>query len=479
MADLNLKQRTKRGLYWKFADQFANYGMQFVIGIVMARLLTPSDYGITALPAVFLAVAGLFAGAGFGSAMIRKSELTDEDLSTAFYYSTVVGIVCYILLFFASPWIADFYNVPVLKPLIRVTALGFLYGPLGTPQNIILQRRLDFKTPAKISVVCNVISGVIGITMAYYGYGVWALTISNMLASIVGLLMKFYVVRWYPKSGWSKESFNYLWGFGNKFMLSQIIDTIYNNITPIVIGKYYSPADLGIYNRARNYANLPSQNLHGVISSVTYPVLSKMQDDNERLAYNYRRIIKTTAFVVFPIMMLLAALAHPLIIIMVTAKWEACVILLQIICFSMMWWPIHALNLNLLLVKGRSDYFLKLEIIKKIYGIILLAATLPFGLIVFCIGGVFSSFVSLFVNTYYTGKLINCGFLSQMKDLAPIYLISIITFLITFAFTFFVSNMWIQLMIGGLLGSLFYLGVASFICKDELKELKYMLNRKE
>lgn len=474
MADLNLKQRTKRGLYWKFADQFANYGMQFVIGIVMARLLTPSDYGITALPAVFLAVAGIFAGAGFGSAMIRKPELTDEDLSTAFYYSTAVGVVCYILLFFASPWIADFYNVPVLKPLIRVTALGFLYGPLGTPQNIILQRRLDFKTPAKISVVCNVISGVIGITMAYYGYGVWALTISSMLAGIVGLLIKFYVVRWYPNTGWSKDSFNYLWGFGNKFMLSQIIDTIYNNITPIVIGKYYSPADLGIYNRARNYANLPSQNLHGVISSVTYPVLSKMQDDNERLAYNYRRIIKTTAFVVFPIMMLLAALAHPLIIIMVTAKWEACVILLQIICFSMMWWPIHALNLNLLLVKGRSDYFLKLEIIKKIYGIIMLAATLPFGLIVFCIGGVFSSFVSLFVNTYYTGKLINCGLIVQIKDLLPTFVLSLFTFVVCWGLTYFMSNLWLQLIVGGTTGLLFYFGLAYLMDMDELSDIKYM-----
>ena len=182
MAEQDLKQKTKKGLYWKFAEQFANYGMQFIIGIVMARLLSPSDYGITALPAVFLAVAGIFAGAGFGSAMIRKPDLTEEDLATAFYYSTGVGIICYILLFISSPWIADFYNAPVLKPLIRVTALGFLYGPLGTPQGIILQRRLDFKTPAKISVVCKIVSGIVGITMAFYGYGVWALTISGMVS---------------------------------------------------------------------------------------------------------------------------------------------------------------------------------------------------------------------------------------------------------------------------------------------------------
>ena len=478
MNDSNLKYKTKKGLYWKFAEQFANYGMQFVIGIVMARLLSPSDYGITALPAVFLAVAGIFAGAGFGTAMVRKPELTEEDLSTSFYYSTGVGIICYILLFLVSPWIADFYNTPVLKPLIRVTALGFLYGPLGTPQSIILQRRLDFKTPMKISVVCTITAGIIGIVMAFYGYGVWALTISNMLAGIVGLIMRWYAVRWYPKTGWSKDSFKYLWGFGNKLMASQFIDTLYNNITPIFVGKFYSPADLGIYNRAQSYAKLPSQNVHGVISSVTYPVLSKIQDDDKRLAYNYRRILKVTAFVIFPLMMMLAALARPLIIIMITAKWEPCVFLLQILCFSMMWYPIHAINLNLLLVKGRTDWFLKLEIIKKTYGVIILAVTLPLGLIVLCFGGIFSSIVSLIVNTYYTGNLIHCGFVIQMKDLFPTLLLSFLTFLLSLGITLILTNLWLQLIVGGIVGFSFYVGVAYLLKMEQLDDVKYMLRRK-
>lgn len=478
MAEQSLKQKTKKGLYWKFAEQFANYGMQFIIGIVMARLLSPSDYGITALPAVFFAVAGIFAGAGFGTAMVRKPELKEEDLSTAFYYSTAVGVVAYILLFFASPWIAVFYNTPVLKPLIRVTALGFLYGPMGTPQNIILQRRLDFKTPAKISVVCKIVSGIIGITMAFYGYGVWSLTISGMLAGIVGLCINFYVVRWYPKTGWSKESFKYLWGYGNKLMASSLIDTLYNNITPIIIGKFYSTADLGIYNRARSYASLPSSNATGVLQSVTFPVLSKMQNKDEYLAYNYRRILKVSAFVIFPIMMLLAALARPLVLIMITAKWEECIVLLQIICFSMMWYPIHAINLNLLKVKGRSDWFLKLEIIKKTYGIVILAVTLPFGLIVFCLGGIISSFISLVVNTHYTGRLINLGFWKQMKDLAPTYFLSLITFLISWIITLVIPNLWLQLIASGLAGSTFYLGSAYILKMEQLKDVIYMLKRK-
>lgn len=477
MKERSLKQQTKKGLYWKFAEQFSNYGMQFIIGIFMARLLSPSDYGITALPAVFLAVAGVFAGAGFGTAMVRKPELTEEDLATAFYYSTGVGIISYILLFIASPWIADFYNTPVLKPLIRVTALGFLYGPMGTPQSIILQRRLDFKTPAKINVACKIVAGVIGITMAFYGYGVWSLTISSMLAGIVGLCVKFYVVRWYPQSGWSKESFKYLWGFGNKLMASSLIDTLYNNITPIFIGKFYNTADLGIYNRAQGYAALPSKNFTGVVQGVTFPVLSKIQDDDERLAHNYRRMLRVSAFVVFPIMFMLSALARPLIITMITVKWEPCIILLQIICFSLMWYPINAINLNLLNVKGRSDLFLRLEIIKKVVGLGILLFTLPQGLIILCLGRVVGSMISLVINTHYTGKLINVGYWKQMGDIFPIFLLSLFSFLCIQGLLLIVENMWLQILIGGLIGATVYLGGAFIFKFKEVEDIKFLLKR--
>lgn len=416
MPQDSLKSQTKKGLYWKFAEQFSNYGIQFIIGIFMARMLSPEDYGITALPAVFIAIAGIFTDGGFGNALVRKPELNEKDLSTSFYYNMAIGLCCYTILFCASPWIADFYNTPILKPLMRITALSFLYSPIGTVQRVLLSRKLDFQTPAKISVICRLLSGGIGITMAYIGYGIWALVISSLVAGIIGTLITLFVVRWYPKAGWSKESFSYLWGFGNKMVGSQLLDTIYNNITPIFIGKYYTPSDLGVYNRAEGYAKMPSQNVHGVISSVTYPVLSKIQNDIDRLAYNYRRMIRITAFIVFPLMLMLSALARPLILIMITAKWESCIILLQILCFSMMWWPIHAINLNLLLVLGRSDYFFKLEIIKKIYGLIILIFTLPMGLIVFCSGRILSSLISLWVNTYYTKKIINLGFGEQLNE---------------------------------------------------------------
>ena len=474
----NLKQQTKKGLYWSFFNQFANYGMQFCVGIVMARLLSPSDYGITALPGVFLAIAAVFQDSGMAGALIRKPEIEEKDYSTLFLYSIGMGILMYAALFFASPYIASYFETPVLIPLVRVTALTFLWGPITTVQYVILKRKLDFKTPTKISIATKVFSAIVGITMAYMGYGLWALVISGVLSGFLNLILIVWAVRWYPRTGWSNESFKYLWGYGNKMLASSLLETAYSNITPLFVAKYYSPADLGVYNRARNYAIMPSQNVTGVIQNVTFPVLSKMQDDDESLARNYRRMLKTTAFVVFPLMMILAGLARPLIITMITAKWEACIILLQLLCFSLMWYPIHSINLNLLQVKGRTDLFFRLEVIKKIIGLSILVVTLPLGLVVFCIGGIISSLVCLAVNTYYTGKLINVGYLKQMRDLFPTLLLSLVLFGVILALNQFISNYLLQILVGGTVGSLVYLGGAFLFKFDELNDVKYMLKRK-
>lgn len=474
----NLKGKTKKGLYWSFFNQFSNYGMNFIVGIVMARLLSPSDFGITALPAVFMAIASTIQDGGLANALIRKKEVTNKDLSTTFYYSICLGVVLYLTLFLSAPLIADFYHTPILVSLIRVTAIGFLYSPLITPQNILLRRRLDFKTLTKISLVTRVFGATVGIVMAYVGYGVWSLVISNLLAGMFTLLIAWLVVRWLPKYGWSKESFKYLWGYGNKIMFSAIIENLYSNIAPVFIGKYYSPAQLGIYNRAQGYASMPSQNITGAINNVSFPVLSKMQDDTEKLAYNYRRMLRLSAFVIFPIMLMLSALARPLVITMITEKWEHSIIFLQIMCFSMMWYPIHTINLNLLMVKGRSDLFFRLEIIKKITGISILLITLPMGLVPFCYGGIFSSMVALIINTYYTGKLIHIGYIKQMKDLLPIFSLSMFVWIVIHISNYFISNYIVQLIVGGSVGLIVYLGFAFLFKFDELNDVKYLLKRK-
>ena len=474
----NLKQQTKKGLYWSFFNQFSNVGLNFCVGIVMARLLSPSDYGITALPAVFMSVAWILQNGGLGDALVRKPDLKEEDLSTAFYYSLAMGLTLYLTLFFTAPWIADFYETPVLVPLLRVTALTFLWGPLNTAQNVLLKRKLDFKTPTKIALTTRIASAIIGIVLAYMGYGLWALVVSGVLSSLLTMVLSWFAVKWMPKAKWDKASFKYLWNYGNKIMASGMLDTLYQNITPIFVAKYYSPADLGVYNRAQGYAALPSQQVTGVIQGVTFPVLSKMQDDNEALARNYRRMLKVTAFIVFPLMLMLSALARPLVITLITAKWEACILLLQIMCFSMMWYPIHSINLNLLMVKGRSDLFLRLEVIKKIIGLSILVFTLPQGLVIFCIGGIASSLISLVVNTYYTGKLIHIGFFKQMKDLLPIFALSLLMFGAVHLSIHFVENLYLQILVGGMVGGIFYLGGAFLFRFKEIEDVLYMLKRK-
>lgn len=477
MAGQSLKDKTKKALYWKAAEQFANQGIQFIIGVAMARMLSPSDYGITAIPAVFLALAGVFIGPGFGEALIRKPDLKEEDLSTAFFYSFGVGAFLYVVLFLLAPLIAAFYETPILTPLTRVTALSFIYSAIGTPQSILLNRNLNFKTPAKITIITQIVAGVVGVIMAYVGYGVWALVISSLVGGVIGQMSLLFAVRWYPKTGWSKSSFKYLWGYGNKMIMTSLLDTGYNNITPIVVGKFYSTAALGEYNRAKSYANLPSYNIFSVIRQVSFPVLAQIQDDEPLLIATYRRMIRMSAFVIFPLMLLLAALAKPLIIIIVTDKWEGCIILLQLLCFSMMWLPVHALNLNILRVKARADLLLKLEIAKKILGLVVMCAFLPLGLVYFCAAGIASSIVSVYINSWYTGKMYDFGFWKQIKDILPVLTLSVTMFAIILFVNSFVHNYWAQAALGTAIGFILYVGGAYIFKFPEIIDIKYLLKR--
>lgn len=480
MPEESLKYKTKKGLYWKFFDMFANYGMTFIVGIFMARALSPEDYGITALPAVFMDIAGIFISGGFGTALIRKPEVTDKDLSTAFYYSIVVGLVCYSILFCASPYIAEFYNTPVLKSLIRVTALSFLWGPLNTPQTVILTRRMDFKNPARISIVNKIIGSAVGITMAYTGFGVWALVGSGVVSSLIGMIQTWWVVKWFPNKPFSKESFKYLWDYGNKMMGISLLGTLYANIIPVLLGKFGGTKNLGNYKRAANFAALPSSNITGVLTSVTFPALSQLQNDDERLAYNYRKMIRVSSFVVFPVMLMLSALAYPIVITMISAKWESCVILLQIMCFTYMFQPIQILNLNLLQVKGRPDLALRIEIIKKIVGAtVFVYAAINLSLVELCIVDFCYTMFVLILNTHYTGKLIHVGYFTQIKDIMPSLILSIVVFGCVLLTNTLTDNLIAQILIGGLTGTLIYLGGSYLMHFSELEEVRYLLSRRK
>lgn len=474
MSD-NLKQKTKKGLVWSMIERFATQGVQFLFGIILARLLSPDDYGIIAMPLVFLAIAQCIIDSGFSTALIRKPELTEDDLSTAFYFNIGIGILCYAVLFFSSPLIADFYHTPILSSLLKVTALAVLFNPLCAVQQAILTRKIDFKTQAIVSLSGAVVSGIVGLYMAYNGLGVWSLVFQQVGGYVMRTILLWVLGKWKPKRLWSWESFRYLWGFGSKMLGSGLLDTIYNNIYPIVIGKYFSAQDLGNYTRAQQFSSLPSSNVTGVLQRVTFPVLSSIQNEDERLAKNYRKILKLSAFLVFPMMLMLSAIANPLVRILLTDKWIGCVILLQIVCFQMMWYPIHAINLNLLTVKGRSDLFFRLENFKKIMGVCIMFITIPHGIIWMVSGGIVSSMLSLIINTYYTGKLINVGYFKQMGDLLPIFGVSFMMWLIVHAILYLSSNLYCQLVLGISLGAIVYLIGAKIFLKAEFNDALSMV----
>ena len=373
--------------------------------------------------------------------------------------------------------VANFYNQPILSPIIRITGLGVILNSLCVVQQALFTIKIDFKSQAKITLSATVISGIVGIILAYQGYGIWALVWQGVASSIVRMGLLWFMSKWRPTTGFSKSSFNYLFGYGSKLLASGLLDTIYNNIYPIVIGKFYTPAQLGNYSRALSFAQLPSSNITSILQRVTFPVLSTIQDDMPRLQANYRRLLKLSAFIVFPLMTGLAAVAFPMIRIILTPKWEGCSLYLQIICFALMWYPVHAINLNLLQVKGRSDLFLRLEIIKKIVGVCIMCITIPLGITAMCIGMVVSSLISLFINTYYTGKLINIGYLKQMKDVLPILIVSLIMGIVVYITILFCTSDFTKLIIGIPLGMFIYIVGTYLLAHEELSELVKIIKK--
>lgn len=477
MAD-SLKQKAAKGILWSTVERFSVQGVQFVIMIVMARLLTPYDYGIIGMLAIFIAVAQSLIDSGFSQALIRKQDRTDVDNNTVFYFNIVVSALLYLVLYVSAPFVADFYDTPQLCPVMRVVCLGIVFNSFAVVQRALLTIRIDFKTQAKAALTAAATSGIVGIVMAWHGFGVWSLVVQQLLNLGVNTGLLWLLSKWRPRLVYSWRSFHELFAFGSKLLASGLLDTVYRNIYPIVIGKLFSASSLGHYTRAHQFSEFPSSNVTGIIQRVTYPVLCEIQNDDVRLANIYRKFLKLSAFVIFPLMAGLAAVAEPFVNIMLGSQWGFCGQLLQVICFSMMWYPVHSINLNLLQVKGRSDLFLRLEVIKKILGVAVLCVTAPFGLMVMCYGQIFSSLVSLVINTYYTGKLINVGFVRQMRDLLPTTILCLIMFTLILLVNHFIGNDVVELCTGIVVGVVFY-SLSSRVFKfSELDELLSLIKRK-
>ncbi len=439
--------------------------------IVMARVLTPEDYGLVGMLTIFIAISQALVDSGFSQALIRKQDRTEIDNSTVFYFNIGIGLILYLILFFCAPLIARFYNEPLLTPMTRVISISVVINSLVVVQRALLTIEIDFKTQAKASLVAAITAGAIGIVMAYSGYGVWAIVWFQLSNLGVNMILLWILSKWRPSRKYSWKSFRELFAFGSKLAASGVIDTVYNNVYLLVIGKIFNASDLGYYTRASQFAQFPSSNITGILQRVTFPVLCSIQNDNERLEHVYRRFLRLSAFVIFPLMTGLAAVAHPLIMILLKEQWAFAATLLSIICFSMMWYPVHAINLNLLQVKGRSDLFLKLEIIKKIIGITMLCATIPLGLIAMCAGSIVTSIICLTINTYYTGKLINVGFLKQMQDLLPTLAYSLSMGAIVWCIVQLIPDSRIQLITGIAAGITYFFAVTWLTRSADLREL--------
>ena len=468
-----LKDKAISGVKWNAIGRFSTQGVNFIIGSILARLLSPSDYGVVGMVGIFFAIAQTFIDSGFGSALIRKNDCNDADYSTAFYFNIIVAIVCSICLSLVSPYIADFFNTPILKDIVRVMSLNMLIGSFAIVHSTKLTHSIDFKSQAKVGLVTAIISGSAGILMAYKGFGVWSLVYQNLIATIVRVILLFIYTKWVPQWKFSKESFRYLFGFGSKILLSSLLHTIYGNMTTLIIGKAYTAKDLGFYTRGQTLASFPSTNISGVLQSVTYPVLSKIQDDDNHLIESYRKLISMTSMVIFFGMFLLATLAKPLIEVVLTDKWLDAVIYLQVFCFGYMFDHINSMNLNILYVKGFSNLVLKLEIIKKTISISMIVAAIPMGPLAICVAGTIYTHIAVIINTYYTGKLFGLGYVKQVKDFSRYIICSATSVLPSFLLTFTDISVILQLIIGVVSAvAIYYLLLQKDFC---MREVIYLL----
>jgi O-antigen/teichoic acid export membrane protein len=470
----SIKSKTVRGVFWSSVERFSVQGIQFVLGIVLARLLDPSDYGVIGMLAIFLAISQTFIDSGFSNALIRKQDRTETDFSTVFYFNIGVGIFFYLVLFFASPFIARFYTTPILKNITKLVAFNVVFNSFVVVQRAKLTILVDFKTQSKASLIAVIASGIIALIMAYTGFGVWALAIQSVLNAGLNTIFLWVFVQWKPLKVFSIQSFKELFSYGSKLLFSGLLDTTYKNIYTIVIGKRFLAVDLGCYTRADQFAQFPSSNITGIFQRVTFPILSDIQHDNERLKFVYRQYLRISAFIIFPLMCGLAGVAGPFINLFLTEKWTRVVPLLQLLCFSLMWYPVQSINLNLLQVKGRSDIFLRLEIIKKCVGVGILCVTIPLGIKAMCAGKIVSTFFALIINTYYTGKIISIGFIKQMQDLFPIFLSAFSMSIVSYTVSNLFTNYTLSLFFGIMVGIIYYFLINILFRSKELDMLLKM-----
>lgn len=473
----NLRQKTKRGLYWSAAGNFANQGMRFVFGLILARLLAPDAYGVIGMLSVFMCVIQVFIDCGFSQALIAKQDRTQTDFSTEFFFNIGVGILGYIILFIAAPFIASFYAMPILSPVLRVIGLGIIINSLCVVQWAQFAIRLDFKTPAKLGVITNSFTGILGIVLAYFGWGVWALVFQQVAGGLMDAILLWTLAKWKPTFEFSKDSFRYLWNYGSKILASSLVQQVYDNLYPLVIGKFYNARQLGLYSRAQGFASLPSTNLSGILGNVTFPILSKISNDRERLVAIYRKMMRTAAFIVFPLMMGLLSISSPLVRVLLNEQWYECIIILQLLCCALIWQPISFINLSILKVMSRTDIILKLEIIKRVAGIISIICSVPFGIIGMCIGYIILYLFCFLLNTVYISRITKVSLIQYVIDILPTLLNSVVMCLLVLGTISLINSTINSLIIGIMVGIAYYVISSNMLFPEQWQDALSLIRK--
>lgn len=475
----NLRHKTITGIIWTFLEQIFRVGIQTITTLILAWFLLPEDFGLVAMITVFFAIAHSIMDSGFSQALIRKKEVSQIDYSTAFYTNLVLGFLTYVLLFASADFIASFYNEPGLVVLVRVVGLVVIINSFQLVQVAALTRKLNFKIQFRVTLISSLISSIVAIYMAAMGFGVWSLVAQMLISSFAATVLYWIINKWRPSKDFSTESLNEMFGFGSKLLVSGIIDTAFQNIYVIIIGKLFSAALVGYYFFALRIQQLIITQLTDAVQRVTYPVLSTIQDDNTALKEFYRRIIQVVTYIVFPCLIALAVLAKPLFSLMLKDNWLPAVPFLQLLCIAGLLYPLHAINLNILKVKGRSDLFLYLEIVKKLMIVTIILISVRFGIFGILIGQIVSSVLAYIPNSYFSIKLINYSVSEQFHDFIPTLLLAVTMGLIMHATGLVLPfGDFAYILVIGLGGATFYV-LINYLLKMPAQELMLQIIKEQ
>ncbi|MFI3289666.1 MAG: lipopolysaccharide biosynthesis protein [Rikenellaceae bacterium] len=474
------KRKNSSGVIWSAVERFAIQGSQFIVSLVVARLLVPADYGLIAMMSIFIAIAISLIDSGMAQALVQRQNRSEEDLSTALIFNIIVAIGLYAIIYVSAPYIAQFYNAPELCRIARIYTITLIINSFSVVQQALITISLDFKRQAMASLTGIVIGGVVAIVMAYSGYGVWALVAQQLISAVIFNTLLWRLSPWRPRCGFSWSSFKILSNFGSKIMASGLMHVIYTNMYTLIIGKYFTQSDLGLYNRATTIAALPSSNISTIVERALYPILCEAQESAEVAATILLKYLRVVCFVVFPAMVGIAVMARPLTLTLLGEQWLDVVPLLQIIAIANMWDPIMKFYGSLIRSQGRSADFLRAETIKKCCGVVILIASIPFGVVAMCGGLLLYAIIDMLIVIFFARRISPLlGYLNLASAIAPTILTTALMGGVVWQIAQFTTSLppLIELLIAALVGAIFTLGISIVIKRGELQEILDIIKR--